>query len=190
VRAALAAGADGVEVDVRPTADGIWVCHHNLRNRGLHVGRHRWRELGRWGISSLEAVLAEVPSDRWLYVEVKPLPAARLETAMNALCALLAAHGPQVRLLSSSPAVLRRLAEVLSPAIPSLVIRHLRFPELPAGWTLSPHHTLVERLFWTGRELHPWTVNHPTRQLHLAELGIPSITTDDPGRALETLEGC
>jgi glycerophosphoryl diester phosphodiesterase len=184
VRAALAAGSDGVEVDVRLTRDGVWVCHHDRANRGLQVGQHTWRELGRWGVNSLEAVLDEVPSDRWLYLEIKPLSGRTLEGGITSLERLLGARAALLRILSSSPIVLKRSAALLPEATPSLIIRRVNFPDLPSSWSLSPHHTLVERLLWTGRELHPWTVNHPLRQRHLATLGIPSITTDDPERAL------
>ncbi len=187
VRAAMAAGSDGVEVDVRLTRDGVWVCHHDRANRGLHVGRHSWRELGRWGVNSLEAVLGEVPPSRWLYLEIKPLGGRILDSGLAALERLLGERAKLLRVLSSSSAVLERVASYFPEATPSLVIRRANFPDLPSLWSLSPHHTLVERLMWTGRELHPWTVNHPIRQHHLATLGIPSITTDDPERALSAL---
>ncbi len=188
VRAALAAGADGVEVDARLSADGLWVCHHDLRFRGEAVHRHPWRDLRANGVDPLEEILAAVPGERWLYLEIKPLAARHLEAGLEALHGILAPHGPTLRILSSSRAVLEAVAPVLPGAIPSLVIRRAHHPPLPARWTLSPHHTLVERLLPSGRELHPWTVNHPRRQRQLAALGIPSLTTDDPARALAALE--
>ncbi len=188
IRAALDAGADGVELDVRPTAEGLWICHHDLRHRGLPVGLHSWRELGRWGVTSLEAVLAAIPQDRWLYLEIKPLATARLEACLPSLAALLARRRGRLRILSSSTAVLHRVEPAVPVGRPSLVIRRPHYPAIPGSWTLSPHHTLVERLLPTGRELHPWTVNAPRRIRELAGLGIPSITTDDPKRALHVLE--
>ncbi len=188
VRAALEAGADGVEVDVRPTADGLWVCHHDLKNRGLAIVQHRWRELGRWGVASLEAVLEAIPDDRWLYLEIKPVAVHRLDPCLETLAGLLAHRRGRLRLLSSSPGVLKRAAGAVPQGIPSLVIREARYPAIPGHWTLSPHHRSVEQLLATGRALHPWTVNSPNRARELASLGIPSLTTDDPVRLLEALE--
>ena len=187
VRAALAAGADGVEVDVRPTADGLWVCHHDLRNRGLHITRHRWRELGRWGVASFEAVLEAVPAGRWLFLEIKPMAMDRLEACLPKLAGAIAGRRGRLRILSSSVRVLERAAAAIGAGIPSLIVRRPRHPVIPEGWTLSPHHTLVERLLAEGRPLHPWTVNVPKRLRTLAGLGVASVTTDDPERALECL---
>jgi len=90
--------------------------------------------------------------------------------------------------------------ERVSTVLAALLVATAVFPGDPAPlgdpfldalsgrWTLSPHHTLVERLLPTGRELHPWTVNTPRRIRALAALGIPSLTTDDPERALHVLE--
>ncbi len=189
VRAALAAGADGVEVDTRLSADGLWVCHHDLRCGGSRIQERRWCDLAADGVDALADILAAMPRRRWLFVEIKPLAARRLEGGLEALRDILAPHGPTLRVLSSSPSVLAAVSRVLPGATPSLVIRRVHRPPLPPGWTLSPHHTLVESLLAAGRELHPWTVNHPRRQRHLALLGVGSLTTDDPERALESLEG-
>ena len=185
MRAALGAGADGIEVDGRLTIDLVWVCHHNLRNGPAPVAATRLAELHRRGIDTLDTVLASVPDSRWLFVELKPLSGRRLAAGMRALEELLAGR-PRTRILSSSTRLLATASSFLPDATPSLVVRS-GAPPLPAGWTLSPHHTLVEALLATGRELHPWTVNHPKRQLRLAQLGVASLTTDDPERALRAL---
>jgi glycerophosphoryl diester phosphodiesterase len=122
-----------------------------------------------------------------LYLEIKPLAVSRLEEHLPSLTDLLSRRNGRLRILSSSAAVLRRVETAIPEGIPSLVIRHPRYEAIPSRWSLSPHHTLVEQLLPTGRELHPWTVNTPRRIRTLATLGVPSLTTDDPERALRVL---
>ena len=42
IAAALAVGADGVEVDIRRSADGVWVCHHRLTSSAGNRYSKRW----------------------------------------------------------------------------------------------------------------------------------------------------
>ena len=60
---------------------------------------------------------------------------------------------------------------------------------LPNDVQLSPKHTLVDELLWTGRALHPWTVNRTRRLLALAEMGVTSVTTNAPDIAVEVFGG-
>jgi len=188
VLAALAAGADGVEVDVRPSADGSWVCHHDRARAGRPVREWRDGELAREGVPSLAAVAAAVPADRCLVVEVKPLPENELQAGAQALAGILDPRLVATRVISSSPVVLRTVGQALPGVALSLVCDSL--PErLPEGVTLSPFHRLVEALLPLGVALHPWTVNRPGRMRELARLGVASITTNDPPVALEVLGG-
>lgn len=188
VKAALAAGADGVEMDVRPSRDGVWVCHHDLRAHGTPVVELPASALRRLGVASLEEVMAATPEDRWLYVEVKPLSSSLLARHLDALLALVACRLGRLRLISSSLPVLGELERVLPGASFSWVFAEL--PEwLPVDLALSPRHTLVEALLSSGRPLHPWTVNRPDRMRRLASLGVASLTTNVPDRALEVLGG-
>ncbi len=188
IAAALAAGADGVEVDVRPSADGVWVCHHDRRRGTLPVSALSARQLRAQGVPSLDEVLAAVPSDRWLFVEVKPLAREAWLRHLEALLAHLGGRPEGLRVISSSMVVLATL-ERLVPSLPrSWVFAEL--PEVvPARLECSPHHTLVEALLASGRPLHPWTVNRPERMRQLVALGVASLTTDHPDRAVEVLHG-
>jgi glycerophosphoryl diester phosphodiesterase len=187
VRAALAAGADGVEVDVRPCADGCWVCHHDRSRDRRPVRTCSRAALRRAGVPTLEDVLAIVPAGRWLYVEVKPLARTELARLGGALVGLLRQAAARIRLLSSSLAVLEALGRGID--VPrSWVIGEM--PEqIPGALELSPHHLLVERLAGWGRLLHPWTVNRPERMRKVAALGVASITSNRPDLALRVLRG-
>jgi len=189
VRAALAAGADGVEVDVRLSRDGIWVCHHDVEDHGVRVADQRWATLRGQAVATLEDVLAEVPGDRWLFLEIKPLPADELKRGGGELARLISPRASLTRVLSSSEAVLAAVRDLL-PACPrSLVFRDIPDDLHCRDRSLSPFHRRVERLLATGCELHPWTVNRPGRILTLARFGVASITSDDPELALEILSG-
>ena len=79
IRASFAAGADGVEVDVRLSADGVVVVMHDgdvsrtTRGSGL-VTDLTADELSSLGVPTLKEVLELVPVDRLLIVEVKGTP--------------------------------------------------------------------------------------------------------------------
>lgn len=188
VEAAVAIGADGVEVDVRPCREGVWVCHHDLRRARREVAGWPLSRLRRDGVPTLAEVVAAVPDDRWLYVEVKPLPGKRLLELLDPLTRQLEPRQHRVRLLSSSLRVLADLAIALPRVDRSWVVDRLP-AELPIGLALSPKHTLVERLAASGAPLHPWTVNRPARMMELAALGVASLTTNRPDLALEVLRG-
>jgi glycerophosphoryl diester phosphodiesterase len=188
VTAAIAIGADGVEVDVRVCADGSWVCHHGRSLAGRPVRGWDVRTLRRDGVPTLAEVAAVVPTDRQLFVEIKPLRERDLAESLEALATLLRPRVASSRIISSSRAVLGATAKVLRGIACSLVFDKIP-RSLPEGLELSPHHTLVEALLSSDRRLHPWTVNRPKRMRELARLGVASITTNDPGLALEVLRG-
>ncbi|MEW6338184.1 MAG: glycerophosphodiester phosphodiesterase [Acidobacteriota bacterium] len=188
VRAALAAGADGVEVDVRPCAEGAWVCHHDRTRRRRPIEAWPLDRLRRAGVPLLDEVVAAVPEGRWVYVEVKPLAADRLAAHVHELAGVLAGCRARVRVISSSLTVLAEVEDALGAIPTSLVFGEL--PEwLPGDLDFSPKHTLVEDLIPLRRPLHPWTVNRRSRMIELVDLGVASITTNRPDLAVEALRG-
>jgi glycerophosphoryl diester phosphodiesterase len=186
-RAALAVGADGIEVDVRLSSDCVWVCHHNLSSDGTPVGTLPWRRLRARGVSTLEEVLVVVPQARWLFLEIKPLTNQCLARGASELIRLLAERWASTRILSSSTTVLQQVPSMLPGTPRSWVIRAVPQMQPPREWSLSPRHQLVEELLPLGRPLHPWAVNRPYRLRALAALGVASITSDNPERALQVL---
>ncbi len=188
VRAAFAAGADGVEVDVRPCAGGAWVCHHDRLRGGRRVALWSLAALRRDGVPTLAEVVAAVPDGGWLFVEVKPLPARELAAHLGRLVESLAPRAARTRVISSSLPALAAVEDALPGVSRSWVFGEL--PEwLPNGLELSPRHTLVEALLGKGRPLHPWTVNRPGRIRALVELGVASITSNDPALAAGVVRG-
>jgi glycerophosphoryl diester phosphodiesterase len=188
VLAAIGAGADGVEVDVRPCREETWVCHHDRSRGGSPIGDWPLAELRRESVPTLADVVGAVPDGRWLYVEIKPLAVAELRRGLPALAALLGVRLARTRLISSVEEILAEAGGALRGASRSLVFDVIP-NSLPAGLELSPQHRLVEALVGRGRPLHPWTVDLPARMRELAGLGVASITTNEPGLALEVLRG-
>ncbi len=188
IRAAVAAGVDGVEIDVRRCREGEWVCHHDRSRGGRPVSDWTLAKLRRAGVPTLAEAVKTVPARRWLYVEIKPLTAADLEEGLPALAGLVQGRLARTRVISSGRRILAAVA-VAIPDVPlSLVFDAVPAP-LPSDLELSPHHRLVESLAGCGRPLHPWTVDRPERMRELAALGVASITTNEPVVALEVLRG-
>jgi glycerophosphoryl diester phosphodiesterase len=87
VEAALERGADGVEVDVRLSSDGVLVCSHDpvvetALGERLHVASHTWGELHRAAaragdrLANLEQVLAAAGRRGPCHLVVEAKPAA------------------------------------------------------------------------------------------------------------------
>jgi glycerophosphoryl diester phosphodiesterase len=187
VRAALSAGADGVEVDVRPCADGSWVCHHDRTRDGRSVRGWTAAALRRKGVPALVEVLAVVPAGSWIYVEVKPLARPELARLGGALVDQLRQAAARIRMLSSSLAVLEALGRELE--VPRSWVIGEAPDRVPPSLELSPHHLLVESLAGFNRPLHPWTVNLAGRVRELAGLGVASITSNRPDLVRRVLYG-
>src|SRR6478672_7383303 len=78
--AALAAGAQGIELDVHATADGVVVVHHDpVTGAGVQLATTRWAELnpavgtsaGSTPIPTLASVCDAVGQRAELFVEIK-----------------------------------------------------------------------------------------------------------------------
>lgn len=186
IAAALEAGADGVEVDVRLCREGVWVCHHDRSRAGEPVAAYGLEELRAAGVATLAAVVALVPLSAYLFVEVKPLPNRVFERTVEPLLRLLQPRQDTTLVLSSSLGVLALVGALLPPLPRSWVVTEVP-AAVPPGLALSPHHRLVERLLPRGLPLHPWTVNAPKRMVELAAAQVASITTNHPDRAVEAL---
>jgi len=211
-RAAEAAGAAGLELDVHLSADGVpVVIHDETVDRttdghgpvaALTLGQLRQLDAGSWfapefageTLPTLEEVLAWAEGRLRLNVEIKAEPAGL------AVLALLRRY-PQARILVSSfdHALLERL--------------RAHCPELPLGF-------LIESLFWRravaravrcgAASVHPrrdrlsrpllaacrrqglsvfaWTIDSPREAASLRRLGVDGLFTNAPALILRTLQ--
>ena len=210
-RAAAAMGADAVELDVRRTADGQPVVHHDPLVPGLgpivSLTAAELRRHAAW-LPSLEEAL-EACAGLWVDVEVKNSPADPdwdpADRLVERVVTWLAAHvGRREILLSSfNPPTLARARE-LAPGLPTgCLIDHPGSPGEEAATAAQGGHRLLlppaaalagdAARDWAGaaREasllLVAWTVDDPGEACRLAAAGIAGLITNRPDAVLSAL---
>lgn len=212
VSAALVTGADGVEVDLRLTADGVLaVCHDSdlsrLTGDPLPVHSSPWSALVAAAATSgvplarVEWVLAAA-AGRPVVLELKPTPLPRARTVAvlaERLNGLRAAGLPMAVTVSSRDAALVRAVRAAVPPTvrtallglpgqaPLVVLRQA----VAAGH--DEVHPYVEDLLQQpeavaaaaarGVAVVPWTVNSTTALRRCADLGVAAVITDVPHKA-------
>lgn len=205
--AALEAGADGVELDVRLTLDGRLVLSHDddverTAGRPGRISAMTFEEVraldlgGGVGVPTFEEVLALVAGRTALVVEVKGWfegdayrPAAEVAEAVAPLL-----DGVEPLVVSSfDPPALARFRQLL-PGVRTAIASYRAFE---ADWALGqaieggwdelhvPEEKIdagfVERAHGAGREVLGWVVDDPERARALRDAGADGIFTDDPG---------
>lgn len=199
-RAAVEAGAGGIELDIHLSATGEAVVFHDFSLERLHGDPRRLvelssSELASFGIPLLEELFATF-SDRIFYdVEIKSRrhgPTGAEEEAVR----LVRQYGLVERVLISSfnPHALRAVASA-GPEIPRGII-YAKERDLPyllrRGWgryavrvaALKPRYDQVTqrmmRRFGKRYAVLPWTVDDPEEARRLHRLGVDGIITNDP----------
>lgn len=188
--AALAAGADGIELDVHATADGVVVVHHDpVISGGMAIARTGWRELQHAAsaadlqIPTLAEVCDLVEDQVELFVEIKGSGIER------EVVAALASHGGPSAIHSFDHEAIARLSRFDRRLRLGLLFEE-RTPDvasmLGADGALDawPHHTLVDRLLVDavhrmGGRVIAWTVNDQREIARLAALDVDGLCTDD-----------
>lgn len=207
VHQAFAAGAHGVEVDVRITADAVPVCLHDrdlqrMAGRSEQVADLPWRALrdvmlpGGHKVPTLAEVAALSRGRGRLVLDVKHDAGSPGTLAAAVVSVLQRQHAGATVIVSSHSEALLDAVRVLDPRLRRALITGRNVPML-AGWQrvlgrghhdLHPHlaavfadHTAVERAISAGMVLRCWTVNRPVDARLVGLLGIAEIITDDPG---------
>jgi glycerophosphoryl diester phosphodiesterase len=202
---ALAAGCDGLELDLRCTGDGRVVVHHDaaLQRGGVMIADASLRALRRLhpGLATLDQVFRRFGRLAWLDLEIKA------PEAVAPLAALLARWPPGRGFVVSSfeLATLRRMAEV-APAVELCL--NLRRPRslrrlrrnlaargggMPLAQWIAPHQAAcsawyVRRLREAGWRVLVWTVNRPVKMRLLARAEADAVVSDDPYLLVQTLK--
>ena len=190
---AAATVADGVEMDIRRSADGKLVLSHDPFVGGVPVSTNAWSELAELDVGDghhpalLDEVLAALPTTS-VQLEVKNWPTD-------------AGFEPDHR-IALEVAERARPGDLVTGFNPdSLATVRRVFPDVPTGLCVSAfvaldeavkncldggHTALVPALSLITGELNvdlavfPWTVNEPERARELVEFGVTGIITDDP----------
>jgi len=197
-------GADGVELDVRRSADGDLVLHHDAALAdGRVVVETPTAELPD-AVPTLAAALDEC-AGLVVNVEIKNSPFETDHdpdrTVADDVVALLRARGGRDRVLVSSfdLGTVDRV-RTLYPSVPTAFLTFVD-PVGAGAVTLAaerghaaihPHEAtvdaaLVDLAHGAGLEVNVWTVDDPDRIRALAAAGVDGIVTNVPARAIEAL---
>ena len=208
---ARAAGADGIELDVRLDRDGTVVVFHDddllrLAGRPGRIEELSAREraalrVGGHAVPTLEQVLGEL-AELECNVEIKADRPARMGPLVAATAEVIRRSGRADQILVSSfdPFALVQMHHQL-PDIACAYLFHKDQP-LPfrRGWVgtwmgasaLHPQHVLctAERVAaWhlAGLPVNAWTVDDAAELRRLDALGVDGVFCNDPGHALAVL---
>ncbi len=187
---ALAHGCDGIEFDVRLTADERAVICHDSMTCGCEVAQAAADDLPQ--LPRLESVLNRYANQAFLDIELK---VKGLESAtLNALYFDPPRRGFVVS--SFLPELLTALRE-LDAEIPLGLICETRsqlmlWKTLPIQY-LIPHHTLVdgklcEVAHGAGKKVFVWTVNRKEFMAHFRDIGVDAVISDATELLVEVLK--
>jgi glycerophosphoryl diester phosphodiesterase len=186
---ALARGAQGIELDVHATADGVVVVHHDAWTaEGLEIAQTKWNELQRETLDGTTvptlASVCELVGDRAeLFVEIKG--AAIEEPVLR----VLDGHSGPKAIHSFDHPTIGRIAK-LDPTIRLGLLFEEQVTDVAAVLTghgardAWPHHSLadarmIDHVHAIGGRLIVWTVNAPRDVRRVNALGVDGICTDD-----------
>ncbi len=197
--AARRSGADWVELDVRRSADGVAVVHHDAHLRdGRMINELTADELPAHVPSLAEAL--EACEGMGVNLEIKNLPddpdfdAEHL--VADAVAGLIAAYlGPERALVSSFNVDAADAVRAADPTIstafiygfldPALAVERARAHQMVAIHPYDPCTDigLVRRAHDVGMAVNVWTVNDADRMADLIAMGVDGLITDVPGLA-------
>lgn len=200
-RLAHAMGADGIELDVHVTADGVPVVHHDP----VIAGRPIWQLTSEAvaehrlpngePVPSLAEALGAIDRSLFVYVEVKALEP---RDDQHLLAVLASGPAPaRYHVHAFDHRIVRRLREqredlptgVLSTSYPVRPAVQLEDARARALWQEESlvDTALIDLVHEADARLFVWTVDDPARMRVLASLGTDAICTNRPDIAREAL---
>ena len=212
-RAAVRLNADGVELDVRRTANEVLVVHHDAHlPDGRAIIDLQDDELPDWvpTLAEVMDVCRDPAADREFVVniEIKSAPGDPDYDAEHQVSAAVAGlvlgwgigdHGGGVIVSSFDMEALNRI-RAIDPGIPTAYLTfEVLAPELLVSRVAAGGHTaihpyvastsqaLVDTAHTASLEVNVWTVNDPDQIAHLAAMGADAVITDVPDVAREVL---
>ncbi|MGZ4617760.1 MAG: glycerophosphodiester phosphodiesterase [Frankiaceae bacterium] len=210
VRAAMGAGADGVEVDVRRSADGGLMCSHDPVVQGLTVLATTAAELGRRDVPTVSQVRAAAGPRATVVLEVKNIPGqpdfdAPAEATAHALVGELAGLTPQDRAGVVVSSFDWFALDVVRESGLEVPVAFLTLPlvAVKAGVAYAGDHGYrqlhasvqavladrdsVRRAHDAGLQLVAWTVADTVVALRLRDQGVDAVICDDPAAVVAAL---
>jgi glycerophosphoryl diester phosphodiesterase len=203
-RRAVQIGADGIELDVRRTADGVLVVHHDASLAdGRVIVDTPWRELPAQ-VPTLGAAL-DACASTWVNIEIKNDPAdpdfdSGDRVVVEVLAELAERGGADQSLISSFRLQTVDRCRLVDPTVPTAwlvaeiepgtvdevtrrghVAVHPWEPTITAAQIAACHDA--------GLLVNGWTCNDPERFRQLASWGIDGLVTDIPDVMLASLRG-
>ena len=198
---AVALGAHGVELDVRRSADGVVVVHHDpVLADGRVIVQTRWRDMPDHVPTLGEAL--DSCAGAWVNIEIKNSPHEPDFDPDDRLAVEVLAHlaerGPGRWLLSSFRLETVDRCHLVAPEVPTAwltrdvenatpgeVARRGHTAVHPWEPVITPD--VVARCHDVGILVNGWTCNAPARFLELAASGIDGLCTDVPDVMLAAL---
>jgi len=198
-RRALALTADGIELDVQFSADGVPVVFHDASLRRLTgasglIARKQWCDLQRLrvrGSASIPRLVDVLRLTRGLAIVQVELKTGPLEPVLRAIRAARA--GEWVILASFDPRLVAA-ARTHAPTIPRMLIsegrespaRLIRQLAAAGAAGISVNHRAIRSAAWVahfqnrGYSVWSWTINNRTLAKRLAAWGVNALLGDDP----------
>jgi len=187
--AALQAGADGFEFDVRLTGSGRGLVCHDDVVEGVVVSRALPHELRHLPV--VQDVICRYANKAFLDIELKVDGLEHL-----VLDALRNCPAQREYVVSSFlPEVVMELrarsARIVLGIICETKSQLARWPNLPVEGVIVHHklvsENLVKQVHGAKKSLSVWTVNDPAEMRRFADLDVDVIISDDPKLLVETL---
>jgi len=212
-RAAVRLNADGVELDVRRTANDVLVVHHDAHlPDGRAIVELQDDELPDWvpTLAEVMEVCRDPAVDREfvINIEIKSAPGDPDYDAEHQVSAAVAGLvlgwgigevGNDVIVSSFDMEALDRI-RAIDPGIPTAYLTfEVLAPDLLVGRVVAAGHSAIHPYFAStsralidaahaaGLEVNVWTVNDPDQIAQLAALGADAVITDVPDVAREAL---
>ncbi|OYU83495.1 MAG: hypothetical protein CFE24_11115 [Flavobacterium sp. BFFFF2] len=201
--AAFEAGAQGIELDIQLSSDGIPVVLHDespARTHGLAglVDNVAAQTLNQLGIPSLEAVLLVFGPKGYINIEIKnPQATAAVVQLIQKYYSVQAQKEAHVLVSSFHEEVLQTAFEIdpniaLGILTATSVKRALALANEIHAYAIHPAALLcstqvVDQIHAAGYKVFPWTVNEAAHFITLSQMHVDGIITDEPKLCLETL---
>ena len=209
---AVEAGAHGIELDVRPTADGELIVSHDDRSPDLPPYIEMTLSEIKKRVPTVPTfieTLEFIPQHVWINAEIKNFPMEAdfdpTRDKVDATIETITRYDSLERILLSSfdPIAMQRANEISPALLRSQLIRVPTELEVGIGWAvdhgaqaINPQiaylaedpTAVVSAVHDAGLRIVVWGVDAPDDVTTLVNAGVDAIITDDPTMARHTID--